>query len=171
MPNKYRSNYTYPTGFRQGTISGFMPVYGRVEYAVSRKVSIGAMLVYDVFYNNYYQLYYGNGNTFSRNRKDKVRLFNYGLAGWYHFGSIIPVKNLDVYAGLGLTLNKITHSSLPQGDSTVATKENTASPYLKAGARYFISRSASVFADAGYDNHTIVNIGFSCRFTKSPAKK
>ncbi len=164
--DEYRGNYTVPAGFSLNNKSGFAPVYGKLEYGVSNKVSLGATFCYDVFYANFYHLYQANGNEYKRYATDKFRSFSGGLAAYYHFKSLIPIKKLDVFAGVGFSLNNIQHSAMPQGDSTAGTTEHTVSPILKAGARYYLSNYGSLFADLGYDRATIFSLGFSCRFLK-----
>lgn len=167
----YRANYRVPTGFQQNNTSGFIPVYGRLEYGLTPTVSIGAVFSYDAFYSNYYQLFEANNNIYKRNGTDRVRVFSGGLSGYYHFGELIKVKRLDAYAGIGFSLNNISHSALPQGDSMVAVVQHTVSPSIKVGARYYLTNRGSIFADAGYDRQSVVSVGFSCRFLSRKAAK
>ena len=162
----YRSNYTLPPGFGKNNFSGFLPAYGKVEYAVGKHIGLAATADYDAFYCNYYQLFYGNGNTFKRFRTDKMAITGGGLSAFYHFKTL---KKLDVFAGVGLSLTRIYHTSLPQGDSTVFTKEHTVSPAIRAGARYYIADRGSIYADFGYDKQSIFSIGFSARFFRKQA--
>ncbi len=71
---------------------------------------------------------------------------------------------LRPFIGLGLSLNNIKYSAHPEGDSTIVKIDHTVTPYLKAGARYYISDKFSLFADVGYDKQSVISIGFSCRF-------
>lgn len=164
--DQYRTDVSFPAGFEKGNISGFVPIYGRAEYALSRHIGIGATLIYDEFYNNYYQLYTGNGKEFKRSRTDMTTMYSGGLSLNYHFGNIIPVKNLDVFISAGFLLNNIHHTALPQGDSTVTVKDRTGSAMLRAGVRYYISSKSSFMLDAGLDKHSVFTLGYSFRFIK-----
>lgn len=164
--DQYRTDLHFPAGFEKGNISGFVPIYGRAEYALSRHMGIGATIIYDEFYNNYYQLYTGNGKEFKRSRTDMTTIYSGGLSLNYHFGDIIPIKKLDVFISAGFLLNNIHHTALPQGDSTVAEKDRTGSAMLRAGARYYISSKSAFMLDAGLDKHSVFTLGYSFRFIK-----
>jgi len=166
----YRHSYSLPSGFEKGNTSGFAPIYAKVEYGVSRDVSIAALFGYDAFQYNYGQEYTGNNGPFTRYVNNNTRVLSAGLVAFYHLGKVIPVKHLDPYVGIGLSLNNIRYGAQPQGDSIVVLYNHTVTPYLKAGARYYISSVYSVFADAGYDQHTIFDVGFSCRFFRKDSK-
>jgi hypothetical protein len=162
----YKNNYTLPDGFLKGTTSGFAPVYGKVEYAISSTISLAAVFSYDQFYVNFYQYYDANGvhNAFKRAKTDQMRIFSGGAQLNYHFPKLLNVANLDPYAGIGLTLNNIHHTGLPQGDSLVTNTAHEVSPIVKVGARYYITPMGSFFAEAGWDKQSVVCVGFACRF-------
>lgn len=160
----YRQYYELPAGFEKSNTSGFVPIYARLEYGLSEHWGLAATFGYDGFVYNYNQLYEGYNGTIRRYRTDKFRLFSGGLAAYYHFKPLSSVPRLHPFLGVGLALNNIRHSALPQGDSTVGAATHTITPVLKAGARYFISDQFSVYADAGYDKQTIFSVGFSCSF-------
>lgn len=164
----YRAGYTVPTRFEKSDVSGFAPVYARIEYAITKNTGIGATFSYDAFYAAYYQLYEVNGtpSTYKRNHTDKVTVFGAGLSLYYHLGSFLKVKRLDPYISAGFALNNITNQAKPQGDTITATKEHTVSPSIRIGARYYFTSIASLFADAGYDQQSYFSVGFSCRFLK-----
>lgn len=162
----YRSGYTVPARFRKNDVSGFAPVYARLEYAISKKTGIGATFSYDAFYAAYYQVFDAHGlpAVYKRNHTDKVTIFTAGLAFHYHLGSILKVKRLDPFVTAGFGLNKITNLAKPQGDSIVTVTEHTVSPSVRIGARYYLTSVASLYADAGYDQQSYFSIGVSCRF-------
>lgn len=162
----YRKNYSVPAGYVLNNTSGIAPVYGRLEYGITDNVSVGAVFFHDVFYSNFFKIYTANGVEHKRYNTDRVRLISGGLAAYYHFSKLIPVKKLDAFAGVGLSLNNIRHSAMPQGDSTLTTVSHSVSPMLKIGARYYLSNRGSIFADLGYDRKSIFSLGFSCRFIK-----
>ena len=160
----YRQDFTLPKGFDKSNTSGYGLVYGRLEYGVSRKVSLAAAFSYDAFTYNYNQLYTGYNGIIKRYHADHFRLLSGGVTAFYHLGDAIHIKNLDPFIGLGGSLNNIRNSELAQGDSTVTSRKHTTEPYLKIGARYYLTPKCSLFADLGYDRLSIFSIGFSCRF-------
>ncbi len=162
----YRNNISLPAGFEKGTTSGFAPVYAKLEYGISRHISIGGTFGYDNFVEHYQQQYTGNGDPFTRYRANTTRIFSGGITAFYHLVNVIPVKRLDPFIGLGVSLNNIRYSQYPQGDSNVIKLDHTVTPYIKAGARYYISSAFSLFGDVGYDHHSAFSIGVSCRFVK-----
>ncbi len=160
----YRQNYTLPAGFEKGNTSGFDHINAKLEYGFYKNVSLAATFGYDAFVYNFKQDYTGNTGAFTRNRADVMRIFSGGVTAFYHLRKYIHVRHLDPVVGLGLSLNNIRHSNFPQGDSTVIKIDHTVSPYLKAGARYYISSKFSLFGDIGFDQQYLFSVGFSCRF-------
>jgi len=160
----YRQNYTLPTGFEKGNISGFTPFYAKLEYGLCKHISIAATFGYDAFVYNYKQDYTGNNGPFTRKLKDNTRIFSGGVTGFYHLDRQIHIKHLDPFIGVGLSLSNIRYSSYPQGDSTATKFDHKVTPYLKVGARYYITSRFSIFGDVGYDKQSIISLGASCRF-------
>jgi hypothetical protein len=159
-----KENYKLPAGFINGTTSGFTPIYLKVEHGISSNVSIAVNIMHDAFYYNYAQTESGNGATFLRYQRDAVNDFSAGLAGYYHFNKLIKISNLDLFVGIGGTINHIKHSEYPQADSTASLIDHTVSPHLKVGGRYYINKYVSFYGDVGYDQISIASIGLSCRF-------
>ncbi len=161
----HRSFYKLPANFEKGNTSGYGSVYGRLEYGVSDKISIAATFSYDAFYYNFSQVYAGYYGINSKHFKiDHLRILSCGVSAFYHLNHLITVAHLDPFIGVGASINNIRHSALPQGDSTTVNIEHTVTPYIKLGARYYITDKFSLFADAGYDKQSIFSIGASCRF-------
>ena len=159
-----RQNYSLPAGFSKGGISGFAPFFAKVEYGLTRNISLGATFCYDAFIYNNLQDYTGNNGPFTRYRTNNTRILNGGITAFYHFGKILHSRQVDPFIGAGLSLNNIRYHAYPQGDSTAIKINHTVTPYIKAGARYYITDQFSLFGDAGYDKQAIITIGFSCRF-------
>ncbi len=167
----YRQYYSVPKGFEKNNTSGYSLVYGKLEYGLSNTVSLAATFGYDAFTYNFSQLYTGYNGIIKRNQTDHLRAFSGGVTAFYHLGRVIQSKRLDPFIGIGVSLNNIRHSAYPQGDSTMIKSEHKTTPYLKAGARYYISSKFSLFGDAGYDQQSIFSIGASCRlFSKEGTK-
>ncbi len=160
----YKQSYSLPAGFVKNNTSGYHQLYAKLEYGLTRQISIGATFSYDAFTYNFGQQYTGNSGAFTRYRANNFRLLSGGVVAYYHLNNVIRVKNLDPFVGVGISLNNIRQSNYPQGDSTVINIDHTITPYLKVGARYYISSVFSLFADAGYDKESIFSIGASCRF-------
>ena len=159
-----RQNYTLPAGFSKGMVTGFIPFFARIEYGLTRTVSIGASLGYDAYvYNNKHD-FTGNNGAFSRYAANNTRILSGGLAVFYHLGSARHSRNLDPFIGAGVALNNIRYSAYPQGDSTALKVDHSLTPYLKAGVRYFISDRFSLYGDVGLDQQAIITLGASCRF-------
>ncbi len=164
----YRHNYTLPSGFEKSNTSGFTPFYAKLEYGLYKHISIGVTFSYDAFIYNYKQDYTGNNVPFTRYRTDNARIFGGGLTVFYHLQKYIHIKHLDPFAGVGVSLNNLRYGSYPMGDSTGVKFDHIVTPYLKAGARYYLSGKCSLFGDIGFDKQSIFSLGFSCRF--SPRK-
>ena len=162
----YKNDYSLPSGYYKNNTSGYTLVNTKLEYFLGPQISLAATFGYDAFIYNFSQIYSGNNGNFFRYKTDKFRLFNGGITGFYHLGRLIQIKRLDPFIGVGISLNNIRHSAYPQGDSAVVKVTHIATPYFKAGARYYISDKFSLFADVGYDRQSIFNLGFSCRFSK-----
>lgn len=167
--SSYRSEYSVPVGFEKGNASGFAPIYLRGEYAVTDRVSIGLGLSFNTIMFNSFRLDSGYNGLIRRTATNRYRLFSGNLMAFYHFGQLFHAHRLDPFIGGGISLNNITESASPSGDSTIAMKSHSATPMLKVGARYYISPVFSLYADAGYDKLGFVGLGMSCRFL--PGKK
>ena len=160
--------YKVPAGFEKNNTSGYALVYGKLEYGFTRHISLAATFVYDALYLNNSQLYTGFNGPIKRPQRDALRIVGGGVTGFYHLGSVIHIRHLDPFIGVGLSLNNIRHSNYPQGDSTLIKLDHIVTPYLKVGARYYISSRFSLFGDVGYDNQSIFSLGFSARFLPRP---
>ncbi|MFI5195660.1 MAG: hypothetical protein ACHQD8_01095 [Chitinophagales bacterium] len=160
----YRHDFTMPARFEKGNASGYTNIAIKLDYGLSRHISLAANFGYDAFVYNFNQLYQGYNGLIRRYKTNNVRIFNAGLVAYYHLSRLITVKNLDPFVGVGLSLNNLRYSEYPQGDSTLIKLDHTVTPYLKAGAHYYISDQFSLFGDVGYEKQSIFSLGFSCRF-------
>jgi hypothetical protein len=162
--------YTVPAGFEKDNTSGYTLLYGKLEYGFTKHISLAATVKYDAFYYNFTQLYKGYNGPIKRANTSALRIWSGGLTGFYHLCDVIHIKHLDPFVGVGITLNNIRYSNYPQGDSVLVKLDHTVSPYLKAGARYYISSGFSLFGDVGYDQQSIFSVGVSCRFLPRTSK-
>ncbi len=165
--DQYRTDFSLPAGFEKGTTSGFAPVFARLEYSFTDHFSLAGMFGYDAFVGNFKQVYEGANGPFVRYKTNNTRIVSGGISAFYHFEKLLSVRHLDPFIGLGLALNNIRYSALPVGDSTMVRIDHTVTPYLKAGARYYLTDKFSMFGDIGYDRHTALSIGFSVRILKN----
>ena len=152
FPNTVDNSYSY-YGFATGTKRvGFGPIMAKYEHAIRNEIGIGAIAEfayrrrrYDVGPNRY---------------TDKTTGLGLSLLGYYHFNKFIPVRKLDVYAGLGLNINHITYKN----DYTDNTdNEVNVWPAAVAGARYLFTPSFNVYAEIGRTNFSWTNIGVGFR--------
>ena len=165
----YRNSYSLPSGFQKNNTSGFAPILLKLEYAFGRDISLAATFGYDAFNYNFSQFYQGYNGTFVRYHTDDFRSVSGGITAYYHLRKIIHVNHLDPFVGIGLCLNNIRYSAYPSDDTLAIKSTHTVTPYIKVGARYYISSAFSIFADLGYDKPSVFSIGFSARFF--PGKK
>lgn len=160
----YRQDFSVPAGFEKGNTSGYSNVAAKLDYGISRHISLAANFGYDAFVYNFNELYQGYNGLIRRYKINNFRVFNAGLVGYYHLGDLINVRHLDPFVGVGISLNNLRYNEYPQGDSTVIKSDHTVTPYLKAGAHYYISDKFSLCGDVGYEKQSIFSLGFSCRF-------
>jgi len=159
-----RQTYTLPPGFEKSNTTGFAPVYFKLEKGITKHISLAASFGYDGFIYNFSQVYQGYNEVIKRYKTNQVQIFGYGLTAFYHLNEFIKVKRLDPFAGIGLAVNNSRNSAYPQGDSALIRKSNFISPYLRAGARYYISDGFALFGEVGYDQQSILSFGFTARF-------
>ena len=79
---------------------------------------------------------------------------------FYHFNKLIPVKQLDLYVGLGLGYRYIWYRT----DDPIMLKEKSDNDVLgmiKLGIRYHIKPKFSFFVETGYDGMSGFNAGVS----------
>lgn len=136
---------------------GFGPAYVKYEHGLLDEIGIGG---YAAFAGTRYS--YGNsGNRYH----DKVFAFSMGALAYYHFNKLIPVRNLDVYAGVGLGGRQLTYT---YDDDYKGNRDDhskfTVFPVGKVGARYYFTHLFGVYAEAGYDKMSDVNAGITLRF-------
>lgn len=145
FPNHINASYN--------NFGGFGPIYAKYEHGIMDEISVGAYVA--AGFGNYRQ---GWGTAY------KVNVFglSIGALGYYHFNKLIPVKQLDAYAGAGFGVRSLAYST----DSGFTTPDNTFKPIgiVKVGARWYFSNSFSVYAESGYDRMSSFNTGVTLRF-------
>jgi len=131
--------------------SGAPVVYGKYEHGIMDEIGIGG------------QLAITGGSYKNRNNSDKIKIFAFHMAvlGYYHFNKLIPVKQLDVYAGAGLGM-RIRSSSGDTAGYNDYSDTNFTVP-VKVGGRYYFTNAFAAYLEAGWDDMSDVNIGVTFR--------
>ena len=160
-----KQHYKLPDSSAFGSSAGFTPITIKFEHFFSSSISASANLSYDWFYYSYSQKGYTNGVLFYRPQTDKVRIISPGIELYYHFNRLLPAK-WDLFIGLGINGNYVYHSNYPKTDSTTGPVQAQIAPTVRLGVRYYFSPQISTYLDAGYDKTSVINIGFSYRFTR-----
>jgi hypothetical protein len=80
--------------------------------------------------------------------------------GYYHFNKLIPVKDLDVYAGAGLGFRARSASGDTNGYDY---SETTVTVPVKVGGRYFFTDAFGAYLEVGWDDMSDANIGVTFR--------
>lgn len=125
-----------------GYRSTLPPIYVKYEMGIMDEVGIG--------------LVGGIGMGKNRFTDDGYFATTIGALGYYHFNKFIPLKKLDVYAGLGIGVDINNRASNGSDVSALFL--------YKAGARYYFSNSFGVYVETGYDLLSVANAGITLRF-------
>lgn len=162
-------NYLY-TGYGVSTYStrhiGIGPVMGKFEFAIRDEVGLGVVLQgaakkwrYTAGGKLYEDNAWGMGASF---------------LGYYHFNKLIPVKNLDVYAGIGVG---VSYQELHRDAAyynyyydyygyyyTDAVRADfQVRPNAVVGVRYYVAPRFAFSAEAGYTTFSSFNLGITFR--------
>jgi hypothetical protein len=82
-----------------------------------------------------------------------------GARASYHFGALMNLKsNLDIYGGVGAGY-VIVNVSDDEGDS--ATASSGVGYGLYGGVKYYFAKSVGVYAEAGYQSLSYLNVGLA----------
>jgi hypothetical protein len=147
VPNIAISGYSYNGRNRVG----FGPLYAKYEHGIMDEFGLGGQLAFAV---GRYE--YGN------NERESIGAFHFAFLGYYHFNKLIPVRQLDVYAGAGLA---IRNRSVRYSDDTFANDNDvTVGGAMRLGVRYYPRGPVAIYAETGYDNMSDINLGVTFRF-------
>lgn len=126
------------------------PLYAKYEHGLIRdEVGLGG---YIGFSQGWYK-YAGE--------KYSITAFSVAVLGYYHFNKLIPVKNLDVYAGVGVSI--ISESDSYANGYYNSDDGTSGTGVVKVGVRYYVSPNFGFYAETGYDRLSSVNLGVSFR--------
>ncbi len=130
--------------------SGYPPLYAKFEHGFMRdEIGLGGHI----------STGWGSFNSYN-NSKTNFMAFSIGSLVFYHFNKLIPVKQMDLYVGVGLGYRYIKYST----NDAIILKENSHNDVLgmiKLGIRYHIKPKLSLFAETGYDGMSGFNAGVS----------
>ncbi len=170
----YRSHptYTLPAGFKAGNTTGFQPLNVRLEYGLNLHFALSASMYFNRFEYNYSEVFSGNGWSFTRFQSNSFSLFGGGVGAVWYPALNVRMPNIEPFIQVGLSLNNIRQTAVPQGDSTTSAATHRVSPVLKIGGRYFFSssRNAGIYLELGYDRQSIVNIGFTAKLSRKKGR-
>ena len=159
--DKTSSLLTFGYGFPDVSVSGysskgnsragFGPAYAKYEHGILDEVGIGGQLAMS-----------GAKYDYGNNQNEKVSVFHMALLGYYHFNKLIPVRQLDVYAGTGLAFRR---RAVNYSDDLYDNSTNTdVTLAMKIGARYYVKDNFAFYGEAGQDGMSDVNLGITFRF-------
>jgi hypothetical protein len=156
FPNDPVGGYNYVNGTNGTSKVSFGPLYAKYEHGIIRdEIGLGGQIAFSstrVKYNN-------NVNHY----RDNVTAFSFGMLGYYHFNKLIPVARLDVYAATGLSIRTLSYTYDSDFDNSGRNNHSDTNVYIigKVGARYYLRPSFGIYAEAGMDKMSDVNLGIS----------
>jgi len=149
FPNESGTGYDY---WINGNRADFGPAYVKYEHGIIDEIGIGG-----------YAGFAASRYRYSKNNVDHATAFGMGALGYYHFNKLIPVRQLDVYAGVGIGFRARSFTETRNKVKTNGTDFDVL-PVAKAGARWYFTQLFGVYAEVGYDQMSDVNIGINLRF-------
>ena len=133
-------------------LSGFPPIYVKYEQGFLRdEVGLGGYLS-----TGFGSVDYNNGTNYNNN----FFAFSIGVLGYYHFNKLIPIEQMDVYAGAGLGFRAVSYSG---DDVYVYDNHSDVIGIVKAGIRYYVKPKFAVYAETGYDGMSTINLGVTLK--------
>lgn len=155
FPNRSGAGYDYWGG--DSKRMGIGPGYIKYEHGIMDEIGIGGYVAAAASR-------YKHGPD--RRYTDRTIAVSVGAMGYYHFNKLIPIRKLDVYAGVGLGVRQLSYS---YDDDYNGFDEDDRSdfdvmPLFKVGARYYFTKVFGLYGEAGYDNMSDVNLGITLRF-------
>jgi len=153
FPNLSGTDYT--VGFWGVDRVGVGPAYLKYEHGIVDEIGIGGYAAASAS-----RVKYGPTDQYT----DRIGAFSMGVMGYYHFNKLIPVRDLDVYAGVGMGFRNLSYTYDNAYVVRSSSSDFTVFPLGKAGVRYYFTHGFGVYAEAGYDKMSSGNIGISFRF-------
>jgi len=155
FPNRSGAGFDYWGG--DSRRAGFGPGYIKYEHGILDEIGIGG---YVAAAASRYK--YGPGRRYT----DRTIAVSVGAMGYYHFNKLIPVRKLDVYAGVGLGVRQLSYNYDNDYEDYWDNDRSKFDvlPLFKVGARYYFTKMFGVYGEGGYDNMSDVNLGITLRF-------
>jgi len=142
--------YGFPNLSGTDTWNGsFGPAYLKYEHGIISEVGVGGYIAFSGAHNDYSHYH------------DRLGAFSMGFLGYYHFNKLIPLKQLDVYAGAGIGFRIFSYH---YDDNRDSHSDFDPLGLFKVGARWYFTPSFGVYAEGGYDGMSDVNLGVTFRF-------
>ena len=142
----------YTGYFFSSNESGIGPVSARYEFPVRDEVGVGL----SVSGATKKWEYYGDYTT-------KITGISISPLGFYHFNKLIPIAKLDVYAGVGASIDLRNYSYDDPYYDESDTSDLEVNPAGLVGARYYFTDSFSAMAEVGEGSYSIFRVGVSFR--------
>lgn len=152
FPNQSAKGYFTVGEYRMG----FGPIYAKYEYGLMDEIGLGA------------RLSYATGGHKLGNVKATNDAFAASFLGYYHFNKLIPVKQLDVYAGAGIGFRHRNYERIHyrNNNDVHITSHNqfNVMPVVVLGAKWYFTKTFGVYAEGGWDGMSQVNLGVALKF-------
>ena len=146
FPNESVNGYAHK-GYNR---IGFGPLYAKYEHGIADEIGLGGQLAMA-----------GVRYDYDNNQTERVRTFHFAFLGYYHFNKLIPVKQLDVYAGLGPAIRS---RSVTYSDDVYDNHSGTdVALAVKVGARYYVKNNFAFYGEGGFDLMSDINLGVTFR--------
>ncbi|MEO7988863.1 MAG: hypothetical protein ABI663_04935 [Chryseolinea sp.] len=148
--------FSFGLGFPNSAVlhehSGKPPLYIKYEHGFMRdEIGWGAYASY-------------GWGAFNRKGYDiSFNAFNVSSLMYYHFNKIIPVKQLDLYIGIGMGYRHISYSDADPIALTGTSDDNVIGA-IRLGLRYYIVPKLAFYAETGYDGMSNINFGATFKF-------
>jgi hypothetical protein len=146
FPNESVKGYSHK-GYNR---IGFGPVYAKYEHGIIDEIGIGGQLALA-----------GMRYDYNNDQTERVKTFHFAVLGYYHFNKLIPVSQLDVYAGIGPAIRS---RSVTYTDDYYDNNSGTdVAMAFKVGARYYVKNNFAFYGEGGFDLMSDINFGVTFR--------
>jgi len=138
-----------------GGNSGLPPFYVKYEHGFLRdEIGLGGYV--STGFGETGSYYYGGATGYQTN----FFAFSIAVLGYYHFNKLIPIEQMDVYAGAGFAYKSVRYDDDVNYDYD---NDATVTVPVKVGIRYYIKPAFSFYAESGWDGMSGVNLGVTLK--------
>lgn len=131
------------------------PIKANYEFSVHDEIGIAAKFLYVHGTRQ-------DTDWFGYTTRMRISAWAVGLSGYYHFNKLIPVKALDLYAGVGFYIG-MQRSIWDINYPTDADNGVIWTPTFTIGGRYYFSQSFGVYSELGLTGGSIIDLGVTFR--------